>query len=158
MRMTNILLTAASVFVAACASDSTTGPDVRIPSTQLVAIAGSPIALVGAATVTFDVVVTNNLQETVTGGVCAETVEAKPLSGGSWTTVTSSTQACSMIAAILAPRASLSLSAAADRAKLNALANGSANSVLMRVRHSLTGQLTGQNYLVQSNEITVSLN
>lgn len=158
MRMTRILLTAASVFVTACASDGTTGPDVRIPSTQLVAMAESPLQRLGATNVTFNVVVTSTLQETVSGGVCAETVQAKPLSGGSWTNVSASTQACARIAAILAPGGTMNVAAAADKAKLTALLSGNANSVLVRVRHSLIGEMSNQIYQVQSNEITISLN
>ena len=158
MRMTRILLTAASAFVAACASERTTGPEVTNPTTRLAALAESPIQRVGERNVVFNVVVTSSLQETVTGGVCAQMVEAKPISGGSWTNVTSSTQACSLLAAFLAPGGTLNLDAAADKAKLTALLSGDASSVLVRVRHSLIGEVSNQNYLVQSNEIRVTLN
>jgi len=159
MMLKRLFLTAASVLVAGCASDGTTaGTNGRL-TTRLVAVAEiPPIQRFDASSFTFNVVVTSNLQEPVSGGVCAQTVEAKPISGGSWTNVTSSSQVCILIAAILAPGGTLTISASADRAKVTALMNGGGNTVLMRVRHSLVGETSNQNFTVQSNEITVTMN
>lgn len=157
MNMSRILLVAAAALVAGCASDGIAGgTDVTPTTTRLVAVAEAPIPRAGASTVTLNVVVTNRLQESVTGGICAQTVEAKPVSGGTWTNVTSSMQACPAIAAILDPGGTLRISASADKAELVAMLDGRTSGVLLRVRHLLVGSTTGERYLVQSNEITVT--
>ena len=158
MRFSAMVMTAATALIAACASDGSTSSKNSAPvDARLVAVAQSPIVRPGDAFVLFDVTVRSNLPETVSGSVCAETVEAKPVSGGTWTDVTATSMACIQLAAILAPGASMTVSASADPMKIQAV-RGQSRSVLLRVRHSLVSNSGNARYALQSNEITVTMN
>ena len=158
MRFSSMVMTAATALIAACASDGTTSLKNNVPvDARLVAVAQSPIVRPGDAFVALDVTVRSNLPETVSGGVCAETVEAKPVSGGTWTNVTATSVACIQIAAILAPGASMTISALADPTKIQAV-RGLSREVLLRVRHSFVSSTGNARYVLQSNEITVTMN
>ena len=156
MRITRLALAAASLVAAACASDGSTIPVVveRAADSRLAAVAASPVADLASAMLTMKVTVTSSLTESVTGGVCAQAVEARTASSVTWRDVTASTYACPALAAILAPGATLTLTAAADQAKVKAVA-GTGNTVLLRARSSLAGANT--TYNLQSNEVTYQL-
>ena len=157
MRFPAMVMTAATALVAACASDGTTSSKNSAPvDARLVAVAQSPIVRPGDALVLVDVTVRSNLPETVSGSVCAETVEAK-VSGGTWIDVTATSVACIQLVAILAPGASMTVSASADPAKIQAV-RGLNREVLLRVRHSLVSNSGNARYVLQSNEITVTMN
>jgi hypothetical protein len=153
MRMTRIALLAATVFAAACSSDETTAPAPVIDS-RLAAVAVVPTAAINDANVTMRVAVTSALAETVSGGVCAQTIEARTPSGTAWTDVTSSNGVCSANAVVLAPGATININAIADQAKARTVA-GSGPSVVLRARHTLAG--ASANYVLQSNEVTWQL-
>ena len=158
MRFPAMVMIAATALVAACASDGTTSSKNSAPvDARLVAVARSPIVRPGDAFVLLDVTVRSNLPEDVSGSVCAETVEAKPMSGGTWTDVTATSVACIQLAAILAPGASMTISGSADQTKLQAV-RGLGRSVLLRVRHSLVSNSGNARYVLQSNEITFTMN
>ena len=156
MHLTRFVLVAASLAATACASDTATSPAPRdlTPDSRLSAVAATPVAVVGSATVTMKVSVTSTLPESVSGGVCADAVEARTASATTWTDVTATNFACSALAATLAPGATLTLTAAADQAKLKAAA-GSATTVVMRARSSLSG--ASASYKLLSNEVTYQL-
>ena len=158
MRFSAMVMTAATALVAACASDGTTGSKNSAPvDARLVAVAQARIVRPGDALILLDVTVRSNLPETVSTGVCAETVEAKPVSGGTWTDVTATSVACISIAAILAPGASMTVSASAEPAKIQAV-RGLNREVLLRVRHSFISSTSSTRYVLQSNEVTVTMN
>ena len=96
----------------------------------------------------------SSLPEAVSGGVCAQIIEARLASGTAWTNVTSTSAACSMLAAQLLPGGTLNISAIGDQAKIRTVA-GSSSSVVLRARHTLAGASTS--YTLQSNEITFQL-
>jgi hypothetical protein len=154
MRMTRIALLAASVFAVACSSDEATAPSPLNIETRLAATADVPVATLSDANVTMRVAVTSALQETVSGGVCAQTIEARTPSGTSWTDVTSSNGVCSAQAIVLAPGGTISINAIADQAKARTAA-GSSPSLVLRARHTLAG--ASANYTLQSNEVTWQL-
>ncbi|MDZ7631269.1 MAG: hypothetical protein U5K74_07960 [Gemmatimonadaceae bacterium] len=150
-----VALIAASAFVAACGSDGSTSPASSTPiETRLSATATAPTAAIADPMVSMKVTVTSSLPETVSGGVCAETVEARQTNGTTWTNVTSTSFACSAMAIVLAPGSSIDLTAVADQAKIRAVA-GTASSVVLRARSSLAGAST--NYTLQSTEVTWQL-
>ncbi len=155
MTISRIALLAASAFVVACSSDEpTSAPPARQIETKLAAAAVSPTAAVSDPTVTMRVSVTSALAETVSGGVCAQEIEARATAATSWTDVKSSGAVCSAQAIVLAPGATISITAVGDQAKIRAVA-GSAPSVVLRVRHSLVG--ANSSYTLQSNEVTWQL-
>lgn len=156
MRMTRFVLVAAWLVAAGCASDATTGPRAANPTadSRLAAVATAPVMLAGSSTVTMKVAVTSTLPESVTGGVCADVVEARTAASTSWANVTASTFACSALAAVLAPGATLTLTAAADETKIKSAA-GASTTVLLRARSSLTG--ASSTYVLQSNEVSYQL-
>ena len=155
MRIARIALAAASVLIAACSSNEVTNPTVGAPVESRLAAVGSVDAVsLADANVTMRVAVTSSLQETVTGGVCAQTIEARLPAGTSWTDVTSSSGVCSAIAIVLAPGSTVNLNAIAEQAKVRAVA-GTSPSVVLRARHTLTGSSTS--YMLQSNEVTWQL-
>ena len=156
MHITRLAVAAAALVAAACASDGSTSPVVadRAADSRLAAVAASPVADLASAMVTMKVAVTSSLPETVTGGVCAQAVEARTATSATWTDVTASTYACPALAAVLAPGGTLTLTAAAAQAKLKAVA-GTGSTVLLRARSSLAGANTSYN--LQSNEVTYQL-
>lgn len=152
MRITRLALVAATALLAACSTDDTTGPNTSGPAdSRLAAVAAAPTSSVSDANVTMMVSVTSSLPETVTGGVCAQIIEARLASSTAWTDVTSSSAVCSMLAAQLLPGGSLSISAIGDQSKIRAVA-GNSGSVVLRARHTLAGASTS--YMLQSNEVT----
>lgn len=158
MRFSAMIMIAAIVLVAACTSDGTTSSKNGAPiDARLVAVAQARIVRPGDALVLLDVSVRSNLPETVSTAVCAETVEAKTVSGGTWTDVTATSVGCIAIAAILAPGASMTVSASADPAKIQAV-RGLNREVLLRVRHSFVSSTSSTRYVLQSNEVTVTMN
>lgn len=155
MRSARLALVATAAVFAACATNESTSPGApRQIESRLAAVAVAPTAKVSDANVTMMVAVTSTLPEVVTGGVCAQTIEARVASSTAWTDVTSTSAVCSAIAAQLMPGATLNISAIADQAKIRTVA-GSATSVVLRARHSLAG--ASATYTLQSNEITFQL-
>ena len=152
MRMNRLLIATAALVAVACGSDDVTSPSPdRAADPRLSAVAADPVADITSSTVTMKVSVSSTLSESVSGGVCAQSVEARTASATTWTDVTANSFACSALAAVLAPGSTLILTAAADPAKIKTVA-GSAASVLLRARSSLAGASTS--YLLQSNEVT----
>lgn len=155
MRYSRIALIAASVFAVACANEETTSPLDSTPAdTRLAAVAAPPTSAMNDPMVSLTVSVTSALGESVTGGVCAERVEARPVTSSNWTNVTSTLFACSAMAVILQPGGTIQLSAVADPSKIRAAA-GQASTVVLRARSTLTGAST--TYTLQSNEVTWQL-
>jgi hypothetical protein len=153
MKFARIALIAASVGMTACASDGTTGPtDTRAIESRLAAVASTPDGSGSLATpgVTVRVTVTSSLTETVSGGVCAESVEARLASDTRWSDVTSSTAVCSALAIQIRPGATVTIDGIADPAKIRSMA-APGTSVMLRVRHSLAG--SEKSYVLQSNEV-----
>jgi hypothetical protein len=155
MRITRVAVAATALLMAACASDETTSPPTRSIESRLAAVAVSPTASVSDQSVTMMVSVTSSLPESVSGGVCAQVIEARQPSATSWTDVTSTSAACSTLAAVLAPGSTLRISAIGDQAKLRAVGGASGASVVLRARHTLAGASTS--YTLQSNELTWQL-
>ncbi len=153
MRIAHFALVTTTALLAACASDGSTAPSQKTPGieSRLAAVAAAPIVSLSDASVTMMVAVTSSLNEVVSGGVCAQVIEARLPAGTSWTDVTSTSSVCSMLAAQLMPGATLNISAIADQPKIRAVA-GSGASIVLRVRHSLSG--ASASYMLQSNEIT----
>ena len=153
MKFTRIALIAATVGMTACASDGTTSPtdNVRIES-RLAAVASAPDGNSSLATpgVTIRVTVTSSLTETVSGGVCAESVEARLTTDTRWTDVTSASSVCSTIALLLRPGQTVTVDGIADPAKIRSMA-APGTLVMLRVRHSLAG--SDKSYVLQSNEV-----
>lgn len=155
MRITRLALLATTALFAACGTDETTAPNtLGTVDTRLAAVAAAPTSSVADANVTMMVAVTSSLPEAVSGGVCAQIIEARLASGTAWTNVTSTSAACSMLAAQLLPGGTLNISAIGDQSKIRAVA-GSSSSVVLRARHTLAGAATS--YTLQSNEITYQL-
>jgi hypothetical protein len=154
MRMTRIALLAATVLATACSSNETTAPAPITIETRLAAAAAVPIASLSDANVTMRVAVTSALTETVSGGVCAQIIEARLPAASSWTDVTSSSGVCSANAIMLAPGGTININAIADQAKARGVA-GSGTSLVLRARHTLAG--ASANYILQSNEVTWQL-
>ena len=155
MRITRLALIATTALLAACGTDETTAPNTSgTVDTRLAAVAAPPTSSVADANVTMMVAITSSLPEAVSGGVCAQIIEARLASGTAWTNVTSTSAACSMLAAQLLPGGTLNISAIGDQAKIRTVA-GSSSSVVLRARHTLAGASTS--YTLQSNEITYQL-
>jgi hypothetical protein len=156
MRIARFALAASTALIAACASDGATSPTTPRPiESRLAAVAVAPTSVsVSDANVTMKVAVTSSLAEPVTGGVCAQTIEARTPNGTSWTDVTSTSAVCPALAAQLMPGATLNISAIADMSKVRAVA-GSGTSIVLRARHSLAG--ASSTYMLQSNEVTWQL-
>ncbi|HYW51634.1 MAG TPA: hypothetical protein VE861_13560 [Gemmatimonadaceae bacterium] len=159
MKILRLALVATTVLASACGSDDGSRATGSMNTTVEARLAGNLTVQIAAATsasVPVSVSVTSSLQEPVSGGICAELVQARALSSNSWADVTSDATVCSTIAVLLRPGETVTLSGSADRAKLRAAAGASANSVIVRVRHTLTGASGA--YLMQSNELTIGLN
>lgn len=155
MRNNRFTIVAASLLVAACATDGSVnvGP-IGSTDSRLSAVAAPPVADLASAMVTMKIAVTSSLPESVTGGVCASAVEARTAASTTWTDVTSSSYACPAIAAVLLPGSTLTITAAADAAKIRAVA-GASTAVVLRARSTLNGSNTA--YMLQSNEVTYQL-
>lgn len=153
MKFSRIALIAATVGMTACASDGTTNPtDTLQIESRLAAVASAPDASASLAStgVTVRVAVTSSLTETVSGGRCAQAVEARLASDSRWTDVTSTTAACSALAILVAPGSTVTFDGIADPSKIRGVASAG-SSVLMRVRHSLAG--SEKSYVMMSNEV-----
>jgi hypothetical protein len=158
MRITRMAIVAASVLAAGCASDGTTSPAASSPTkieTRLIATGDVQSLSVGDPSVTVKVTVRSELTEMVTGGACAQTIEARAVNGTSWTDVSSRLAACSANAIILAPGGTVNINAVADQAAVRQVAGGSGENVVLRARHSLAGANT--TYTLQTAEITMKL-
>ncbi len=156
IRFSRIVLISSTVLAAACASDETTAPAIFVEAdARLAAVAGPPTAAISGQMVTLRVAVTSALPESVTGGVCADAIEARAVSGGTWSNVTSTLAACPTLAVQLAPGATINLTASADQSKLRTVAGSSTGRVVLRVRSTLNGATT--TYTLQSNEVTFQL-
>ena len=155
MRASRVATIALSVLAAACAADDTTAPkagdafDVR-----LAAIAADPVAAVGNATVSMQVTVVSSLPEAVSGGECANLIEARLPNASSWTNVTAAEGVCSTRALLLSPGATAAITATGSQSAIRAMANG-AGSVVLRARHTLSGATA--TYTLQTNEVTLQL-
>ncbi len=156
MKISRIALLSASVLLAACGTDEATAPAARAPiESRLSAVAASPTASMSDATVSLLVSVTSALPEAVSGGVCAQAIEARTPAGTTWTDVRSSMAVCSAQAIVLAPGATTNITAVADPAKIRAVAGANGTSVVLRARHTLSGATAS--YTLQSNEVTWQL-
>jgi hypothetical protein len=158
MRLARAILATATIVVTACATDGTSSPTTNDPSfeTRLAAAATAPTTSIGGPTLTINVAVTNTLPETVSGGVCVNSVMARAVNRSTWTDVTSSLGVCSALAVILAPGNTVSFRGIADPAKVRAVIGGNTGIVVFKVQHSLSGAST--NYLLQSNEVSWTVN
>ena len=156
MKISGIALLSASLLLSACGADDTTAPAPRPAiETRLSAIAASPTATLNDATVSMMVSVTSTLAEVVSGGVCAQVIEARTPSGSTWTDVRSTFSACSAQAILLSPGATANFTAVADPAKIRAVAGAAGTSVVLRARHTLSGATAS--YTLQSTEVTWQL-
>lgn len=156
IRFSRIVLISSTVLAAACATDQTTAPATYVEAdARLAAVAGPPTSAIAGQMVTLKVAVTSALPETVTGGVCADVIEARAASGGAWSNVTSTVAICPTMAVQLAPGATINLTASADPAKMRTVAGSSTGRVVLRVRSTLAG--ASMTYTLQSNEVTFQL-
>jgi hypothetical protein len=156
MKISGIVLLSASLLLAACGADETTAPAQGTTfETRLSAIAVAPTSTLSDPTVSMMVSVTSTLPESVSGGACAQAIEARTPSGTTWTDVKSSFSACSAQAILLAPGATASFTAVADPAKIRSVAGAAGTSVVLRARHTLAG--ASASYTLQSTEVTWQL-
>jgi hypothetical protein len=156
MRTTRFLLVAASLIATACASDGSTSPKSNpVNDTRLAAATLAPTAAVNDPTVTMQVSVTSALPESVSAGVCAQTVEARAVTGTAWSDVSSVSSVCSALAVVLLPGGTANLSASGDQAKIRAAAGAGASTVVLRAKILMAGAST--TYQVSSNEVTWKL-
>lgn len=156
MSFSRLALVAAAALLGACASDDTTAPAPGAQfETRLAATAVAPAAGLSGSTVSMMVSVTSTLNEVVSGGVCAQVVEARTLSGTSWTDVRSAVAVCSAQAILLSPGATANFTAVADPVKVRAVAGAAGTAVVLRARHTLAG--ASASYTLQSNEVTWQL-
>jgi hypothetical protein len=148
-------LLATTVLLGACASDGTTSPapSPAIESRLVAQLADAPSVLAGGGTMSMRVTIQNNLTEQVSGGVCAQTTEARATSGTAWTDVTATNFACTMQAAIVNPGATTEVNAMIDAARLRSVAGGA--RVVIRVRHQMVG--SGTTYTLQSTEREITV-
>jgi hypothetical protein len=157
MRLTRMALVAASVLAAGCASDGTTSPAQNAPTkieTRLIATGDVQALSVGDPSVTVKVTVRSELTEMVTGGACAQVIEARAVTGTTWTDVSARLSACSANAIVLPPGGTANINAIADQAAVRQIARSGEN-VVLRARHSLAGATT--TYTLQTAEITMKL-
>lgn len=155
-RTARFAMLALSVAAVGCVSVETTAPalaDTKV-DVRLSAVAANPVASLSDPNVNVQIAVRSDLPETVTGGRCANVIEARQPNGTTWTNVTSADAACSTIAIVLAPGATVSISASGSQAAIRAMA-GSGSSVVLRARHTLSGASTS--YTLQTNEVTMAL-
>lgn len=158
MKILRVALVATTLLASACGSDDggrITGSTNGGVEARLSAALATPAVQINNPNVMMTVNVTSALQESVQGGRCASTVQARAVNGSTWVDVASTATVCSTIEILLRPSESVTLSAAADQAKLRAVAGPSASTVVVRVRHTLNGATA--NYTLQSNEVTVAL-
>jgi hypothetical protein len=157
MRLTRMALITASVFSAGCASDGSTSPENASPTrieSRLIATGDVQALTVGDPSVTVKVTVRSELTEMVTGGACAQIIEARAVNGTTWTDVSARLSACSANAIILPPGGTANINAVADQAAVRQIA-GAEGNVVLRARHSLSGANTS--YTLQTAEITTKL-
>lgn len=153
MRPAKLALIAATVLTTACASDGTSGPANNTSfETRLSAVAAAPTTGLADPVLNIAVTVTSTLPESVSGNLCANTVQARLSNGTSWTDVTSTNAVCSTIAVMLPSGGTVQFRGVADPAKVRALLGGNSGTVVFKVQHSLAGAST--NYMLQSNEVT----
>ncbi|MES3035921.1 MAG: hypothetical protein V4813_18100 [Gemmatimonadota bacterium] len=113
------------------------------------------IATVADGQVFLDLSITNGLTESVSSGACADRVDARPLGILRWNDVTPATVGCTRQLVSFLPGVPSTISVAADQAKLRAVAAGTSQTVMLRVRHvvSRNGAAIG----VQSAEWPLSV-
>lgn len=158
MKILRVALVATTLLASACGSDDGSrayGATNGGVEARLSAALATPTVQISNPNVMMSVNVTSALQEPVQGGICASVVQARAVNGTSWVDVASDGAACSTIAILLRPSETVTLTAAADQAKLRAVAGAASRSVVIRVRHTLNG--ASANYTLQSNEVTVAL-
>jgi hypothetical protein len=153
IRTSRFALIAAALVAAGCASDGTTSPtiEVRPIEARLAATADVQSASITDPSVTVRIAVVSSLTEIVTGGQCAQIIEARLPAAATWTDVTSKSAVCSTIALVVSPGATANITGTADQAAVRLVANGS-KTVVLRARHSLVGST--QTYTLQTNEVT----
>jgi len=147
MRFTTVLL---AVAAAGCSSDGSTGlPGLTPPAALSRAVAVEPLITGQVGTlrpqtlsdvVTVGLTVRNGLNESITGGGCAEAIDARAVNGDRWYDVTAESQVCILLALILRPGASAELTGGVDPAKLRTVAGGAGRPVIVRIRTVFTGE------------------
>ena len=158
-----IRLVAGLAICVACASEDVLGPADLGPPIEL---SGSsiveprldarlqlPISVIEGL-VYSRVTVTNMLPEPVSSGACASAVDARPLTGNEWRNVSPLEVTCTLQLLTAQPGGTMSLSVAAERAKLRAVAGGAGLTAVVRVRHVVWG--ASGTYTLQSFEQTVT--
>ncbi len=156
MRIIRNALFSASLFAMGCASDGSTSPTNSPPfETRLSAAATAPTTPISGEILTLNVAVTNTLAESVSGGVCATTVQARREST-SWVDVTSSIAMCTAQAVIVPAGGTAMFRANADPARVRTVLGGATGTVIFRVQHTLAGD--NRNYTLQSNEVRWTVN
>jgi len=157
MKLSHLAIIAVAAISTACSSDESTGPSPIIEA-RLAAVAivtSSSVMISNVQTVGLRVDVTSALSEPVTGGSCAQLVEARAPGGSAWVNVTAPTGLCSANIVRLVPGGTVQISAIADQAKLRALITGVNRSVTIRVQHTLAG--ASSSYTLQSNEVAFTV-
>jgi hypothetical protein len=146
MRFMTVLL---AVAAAGCSSDGSTGlPGLTSPAALSRAVAVEPLITgqVGAPRpglrdqLVIGLTVRNGLNEPITGGICAEAIDARAVNGDRWYDVTAESQVCILLALILRPGASAELTGGVDPAKLRTVAGGAGRPVIVRIRTIFTGE------------------
>jgi hypothetical protein len=147
MRFMAVLL---AVVAAGCSSDGSTGLAGLTPPAALsraVAVeplitgqVGTPLPGAPRDQLSIRLTVRNGLNETITGGTCAEAIDARAVNGDRWYDVTAASQICSLLALGLLPGASAELTVGVDQAKLRTVAGGVGRPVIVRIRTIFTGE------------------
>ena len=161
MRVTLRLMPALLVVMAAaCSSDGSTGLAGLTPPAALsraVAVeplitgrVGTPLPGALRDQLVISLTVRNGLNESITGGVCAEASDARAVNGDRWYDVTAESQVCILLALILRPGASAELTGGVDPAKLRTVAGGAGRPVIVRIRTVFTGE--NRSYAMTSAE------
>ena len=147
MRFMTVLL---AVAAAGCSSDGSTGLAGLTPPAALsraVAVeplitgqVGTPLPGAPRDQLSIRLTVRNGLNETITGGTCAEAIDARAVNGDRWYDVTAASQICSLLALGLLPGASAELTVGVDQAKLRTVAGGAGRPVIVRIRTIFAGE------------------
>ena len=151
MRVTLRLMPALLVVMSAgCSSDGSTGLAGLTPPAALsraVAVeplitgrVGTPLPGALRDQLVISLTVRNGLNETITGGVCAEAIDARAVNGDRWYDVTAESQVCILLLLALPPGASAELSGTVDPAKLRTVAGGAGRPVIVRIRTIFSGE------------------
>jgi len=147
LRFTVVLLVAMS---AGCSSDGSTGLAGLTPPVALSRAAaveplitgqvGTPRPQTLRDVLTIGLTVRNGLNETISGGVCAEATDARAVNDDRWYDVTAESQVCILLLLNLRPGASAELTGAVDPAKLRTVAGGAGRPVIVRIRTIFAGE------------------